>query len=221
MTTIREKLDALYYRIWGRSAGYLDALAELIHMFLPVEEWGFSMINKSDWELFYQSKRGVLLSAELDTEQYRYVGVVIFRLARPGAPLHDIYRMENGKKCLCWTSLGMPLYLFLDGYTPAEAVQAIRQPIELKKAPVEQAFAQTTLAQELWKSEPAYSVAEMNFVWEWYGDRLFRLFDPSNSTEWHAYRQFLYEFEKLILPPDVWQKYIEGRSLFPPAWEIC
>jgi len=92
----------------------------------------------------------------------------------------------NGEGCRCWHRVEYPLH-FLDKRTPAQAAELNYSHI-LKTSFYEDEFRQKFYRRQLeW-------TAQMHItIWQYYGNRLFDLFDLRRPDLWQQYQQFLKE----------------------------
>ncbi len=63
-----------------------------------------------------------------------------------------------------------------------------------------------------------YSLALEGFIWEYYGERLFSLFDLSQPERWEQFRRFLREYYELTDDDLIsWDLQLWGI----PPWQVC
>ena len=123
------------------------------------------------------------------------------------ASIHSKYRMWRKRKCHCWHNLLLDrIFQFLDGLSPQEAVNnKYELPIFLSQ------FNQVNIDSG-W-SNIEWAVRQTSLIWDYYGNRLFDLFDLSRPDLWERYSIFIKDFYRLcpsILNPSA-----------PPREDIC
>jgi len=216
---LRQELDEIYKRIWIPYNP--DGFRRLLEMFLPFSKWGFFLIDIRRWYVFtYHSKaKNVYFTITPDFEQYTGLGGLSFYYSR--FPLPPLRSPED--KCYRFISnedwFRLP---FLENVPPQKARGV--------KLSVHQAFERRREKDKRLKilcaptrlnvGEPAYSAAFEAFMWEYYGERFFRLFKPENHREREALREYAYAFYKAHYPSWVTEWETTHSDPLPP-WEIC
>ncbi len=189
---------------------FLDA----VERYLDLDRWGLrpTRLRISDVAVIYDSPRcrvKLLPSFERDPGE----GSVLCHYGRLHAPDDDLYIDWQGERCIAWHSLGSgQYYWFLEGCTPQEAAQHSRRRSEW---PVRLAFEATERGRTLHGIE--WSVAYSGFRWEYFGERLFSLFDLRQPERWEALRRFLREYFRLLPDHPAMQDTSNGVS----PWNVC
>lgn len=215
--TIRSEIDMLYEKMWSGSER-AEHFRILLEHFIPFSRWKFLLREKGEdtlGSLIYFSPY-IRLKITPDFEMYKGLGSVRFIYSRPNAP-----RSSREKKCWPWINSNPNsspyFHLFLERI-PAETMN------NAADLPVKEAFAKLRTAddqlKELLDVEPAYSVAFEAFCWEYYGERMFRLFDPANQSERDAFEKYTYEYYSVRYSPETIEEWEEKRHL-PPPWKLC
>jgi len=129
------------------------------------------------------------------------------------APDSEAVIIWKGEKCHCWHNVFHALD-FLDGLSPQEAVDRLRIQKQWPK-PVEE-FSQS----EFWKKLlvdrlPERSARLHAAIWEYYGQRLFDLFDLRRPELWEEYSLFISGYYKILN-----RKPMPGNP-FPSEDKIC
>ena len=95
----------------------------------------------------------------------------------------------NHEKCFCWHSLELsPFLYFLDRLSPSEALQ-VNHPKVLHQ------FFEASRTEKWTFSE--YQVRKHAIIWNYYGERLFTLFDSRHSKQWEEYIGFVKEYDRI------------------------
>lgn len=227
----RKELDQVYKKMWGTGLQGSDALEKFrtfLEYFIPFSRRGFSFEEKSyqgSGSLTYASKN-IRLKVFPDFDRHPEMGGSIdFFYYRSESP--RTYSGETPEKW-CWphivSRVGLNNYL----HCFLENIPLDRTPKEAVLLPVRKAFERRNesdvLLKELHIFEPAYAASFEAFIWEYYAERFFRLFDPDNQAEREALVQYSYEYYKATFPPEAilkWESrdYSTGDS--PPPWKIC
>jgi len=173
-----------------------QSLIDFVEYLLPVNKWGF----KQDF-LFAGTSQTTLPYVIYNSEYCR----VKFRLDYSGngrkLDLRVFYGRThahndvnilrwNGEDCYCWHNFGMPL-LFLDGTSADNAVK--NQMLESLGV---QKFLKLGLTNKV--SQPEWLAKMHATVWEYYGNRLFHLFDLSHPELWEGFTQFLKDYYDIL-----------------------
>ncbi|MBT3322437.1 MAG: hypothetical protein HN392_09150 [Anaerolineae bacterium] len=102
------------------------------------------------------------------------------------APVERDFMNWNGEPHSCWHKpIIHPIFSFLDGLSPKESLargvsDTIRHFLKMKEG-------------KNWPLPEAFS-REQKYIWDNYGQRLFALFDLSNTKLWDKYVDFLKEY---------------------------
>jgi hypothetical protein len=167
-------------------------MAHLAERFLPLKKWGFDETYRSskDGRLILNSQwcRVKFLWSGWEAQVGNSINIFYGRLHASND--HQVMAW-NKEDCYCWHGLtGREVLNFLDGLSPQEAV-------------FQKGFPQIIMQfrkSELWKNlagkrcQPELTVKMNAVVWEYYGTRLFELFDLRRSDLWEQYRKFLKEY---------------------------
>lgn len=186
---------------------YMIRLAE---EFLPLKRWGFEISARIP-----SSHSIVIFDSEWCRVKFMWQVKDLYggnTIAIYYGRLHALddgkIMLWNGEKCRCWHSVEYTLN-FLDGMSPQEAVKAKR-----KWPRVMEQFRQSELGQRLSgrNSQPEWLTRMHATVWEYYGQRLFDVFDLRHTDLWSEYAEFIREFYR-----------IKGLSpnISPPQDKIC
>ena len=185
-------------------------MIQVAETFLPLEQWGFQYskrLVKLYSDVIYNSEWCRVKFMWLGTDLYGGDTIAIF-YGRLHALDDEKIMTWNGEKCYCWHSVENSLN-FLDGMSPQEAVEAKR-----KWPRVMEQFQQSELGKSLTgvRRQPEWLIRMHAAVWEYYGNRLFELFDLRHPELWDEYTQFTKEFYV-----------IKGLSpnISPPQNQIC
>jgi hypothetical protein len=195
----------------------LQILIDLVVHFMPLEKWRFKestrLFSEYRPDVSLPSGKMVLPTVIYDSErcrvmflldQERYNDDLVIFYGRKHAPNDKKLMKWDGEECYCWHGHDFDLALkFLDGVSPRETAQ--------KRWPSHgvQEFLKLGLDESI--GQPESMVLMHAAVWEFYGNRLFDLFDLRRSELWAQYSQFVREFYDLY-----------GRNLaVPPFDKIC
>jgi hypothetical protein len=191
-----------------------------IEEFLRPNDYGFELVHVGAVpntlpSILYQSKQCKLRIQSLRDRPYEEIEIYP-RYGRLHAPLDKETIIWNDDKCYCWHSLEWdPVLNFLDGLSPAEivnrdfelprAIKVFTESIKEEKYKEEiralQRFSESIkeekdkekLSSEMW-SRAKYFSKKHAFLWKYYGQRLFDLFDLNHPDLWEEYRHFLKEY---------------------------
>ena len=121
------------------------------------------------------------------------------------APNEAAIMLWEGEDCHAWHDFTPALY-FLDGLTPASAV-ALKSSHQL----IDRYYEEEVL-KEYHQRQPEWLMKMHVDVWDYYGVRLFELFDLRRPEIWMQYRLFLKEYYD-----------IKGRrkSIVPSLDKVC
>jgi len=145
-------------------------------------------------------------------ERDREKGSVYCDYGRLHAPDEGLYMDWQGERCIAWHAINYEKYYwFLEGCTPEEAAEHYRR---RSRRPARVAFEASELGRRLHGIE--WSVALKGFEWEYYGERLFSLFDLRQPERWEALRRFLQEYFRLV-PQHPLAEDVFGV----PRWSVC
>jgi hypothetical protein len=172
-----------------------EEMARLVENFLPLEKWKFDEKYRSvqDKRLIYDSQwcRVKFVWSEWEAQVGNSITIFYGRLHASND--HQVMTW-NQEDCYCWHGLTSREALnFLDGLSPQEAVSQKGFPqiiLQFRKSELWQSLAGKRRQSEL--------AVRMNAaIWEYYGVRLFELFDLRRPDLWEQYRKFLKEYYDL------------------------
>jgi len=133
------------------------------------------------------------------------------RYGRLHAPDNEAVLIWNGEKCLCWHNVNDALR-FLDGLSPQEAVDQLHK----QPPPVVEQFRQSELGKKLHYAHlPEWIIREEAAIWEFYGQRLFDLFDLRQTGivgGVHSFYQGVLQDSRYQAGPG---------SPYPPRYKVC
>jgi len=115
--------------------------------------------------------------------------------SRQHAPNDNYLMLWNGEECHCWHQVYDALN-FLDGLSPQEAVDQLQLHHQWPKAA--EPFRELILSNS---SEPYFhpeQMAKMHAkIWDYYGQRLFEIFDLRQPKLWEQYVQYIKAYQKI------------------------
>ncbi len=172
----------------GRGLEFLDA----VERYLDLDRWGFAptRLRISDVAVIYDSPRcRVKLWPTFNFEPGE--GAVYCEYGQLDVP--DEPEPEDFRKGKTWDTINsQEYYWFLEGYTPEQALESWRAGLGW---PAWQAFLDSELGRTLHGIE--WWAAGHGFLWEYYGERLFSLFDLRQPERREAYWRFRGDFRRL------------------------
>ena len=185
-----------------------------IEKFLRPNDHGFELIHvgavpNSLPSILYQSKQCKLRIQSLRDRPHEEIEIYIY-YGRLHAPLDKDVIEWNNDKCYCWHSLEFGQALnFLDGMPPIDLVKgdyvtprAVKEFFESNK-------------EAKWWSRPKFFSKKHAFLWKYYGQRLFNLFDLNYPDLWDDYKNFLKDYYKQ------YNEKFSARSYDPPRYNVC
>ncbi len=115
------------------------------------------------------------------------------------APDKGVTMLWNGDECHCWHRSRWKPIFFLEGFTPETAAHFNGQP------PIIEQYRQSDEGKKIRLNYPLESGLHIEAIlWEYYGTRLFELFDLRCPDLWEQYVRFNQEY------------YEEYDKIFPP-----
>jgi hypothetical protein len=190
----------------------LTYLSNLIKAYLNVEKWGFiesSRLFNISPKIIYDSEWCRIKFVLDKWDLYSGFSILIL-YGRLHAPDEDRLFNWNGEQCHCWhRKMGIGSVMdFLDGISPVESLSSNHIP----------AIVNQVKQTEWWKSKinkrqgPELALRMEAEIWDYYGIRLFELFDLRHPDLWVAYQKYM----KSIYD-------IQGRipEIKPPLDMIC
>ena len=221
---IREELDEIYHKLWrGSDNDRLDQFRILLERFIPFPKWGFSFVRKGEnvpINLLYKSLN-INLEISSDFEMYEGLGSINFYYSRIEAS--DNVHLSNKREKMCKSQIvshpkrSPYFHLFLENIPPEATIDKPELPVVIAFEKMRSSHRQL---KELRDFEPAYFAALEAFCWEYYGDRIFRLFNPKNQSEREEFAQYVYKYYKANSSPEAMRRWEENRYL-PPPWKLC
>ena len=166
-------------------------LVELIESCLDFQKWGFKPTYSSPLDISFPY---VIYDSEWCRVMFKHMGgdypgqwsEMSVYYGRSHAPNDDSFMIWNGETCWCWHSIQEYALNFLDGLSPEKAIEMKYKPRVMKQ------FQQS----ETWKSIthiPERIARTHAVAWDYYGQRLFELFDLRRPDLWKRYVPFLIE----------------------------
>jgi hypothetical protein len=192
-------------------------LTRLFESILDLKRWGFhqsytfiSPKNFPSVEVIYDSE-WCRVQFSLSGGDMPGTYELPVRYGRLHAPDNEAVLIWNGEKCLCWHNVNDALR-FLDGLSPQEAVDQLHK----QPPPVVEQFRQSELGKKLHYAHlPEWIIREEAAIWEFYGQRLFDLFDLRRPELWEEYTRFIKEYYKILdIKPG-------PGSPYPPRYKVC
>ncbi len=181
---------------------------------LRPNDHGFELIHvgavpNSLPSILYQSKQCKLRIQSLRDRPHDGIELYV-HYGRLHAPLDKDVIEWNNDKCYCWHSLlnGQVLN-FLDGVSPIDLVSGdYVTPRGYKE------FSESNKEAKWWS--PPKSLSKRHaFLWKYYGQRLFNLFDLNYPNLWDDYRNFLKDYYKQ------YNEKFSAHSYNPPRYNVC
>jgi hypothetical protein len=182
--------------IYPDSQDKLQVLRGLVEGYVPLVKWGYKQSVQ-----FPGTPRNPLAYAIYDSEACRvkfaldYSGngrkldLRVF-YGRSHAPDGVSVMQWNGKDCYCWHNFEMAL-LFLDDISAEEAVRRRgSSPLGVQK------FLELGLTGLI--EQPEWLARMHATVWEYYGNRLFQLFDLRHPRAWNQFAQFVSDYYDIL-----------------------
>jgi len=167
-----------------------EYMAQLAQKFLPLKKWGFKESYRSDKEIIYDSEWCRVCFVWSGWEPYSGYTISMY-YGRLHAPSDNVMMIWNGEECRCWHSLtGTGAVLeFLDGLTAQESASQKEFPKIIAQ------FRESKIWQSLVEKRrlPESAVRMHASIWEYYGQRLFELFDVRRPDLWERYQQYMKE----------------------------
>jgi hypothetical protein len=190
-------------------------LIQMFERYLDFNRWGFKLTHSGIFpqylpRIIYQSNQCKIMFRWEQDRSYE-LPVLYVSYGRLHAPVDQHTMLWNGEECRCWHLLGKELN-FLDGLSPADVSSSeFRVPRTMRE------FDQTSMARGL-QHEP---IVRMHaYIWDYYGQRLFDLFDLRRPDLWEEYRSFLKQYYEHRDE----QKKLMGKPpshITPPLYNVC
>jgi hypothetical protein len=178
------------------SQNKMQSLIDLVENFVPVNKWGFTQDT-----LFAGTSQKILPYVIYNSKSCR----VKFLLDYSGNgrkldlrvfygrahALNDMNILHwNGGEYYCWHNFEMALK-FLDGISPKKAVNTQGSP-----SLGIQEFLDTGFTNNI--EQPEWLARMHATAWEYYGNRLFQLFDLSHPELWAQFTRFMSEYYDIL-----------------------
>jgi hypothetical protein len=163
-------------------------MTKLAQSFLDLARWGFKESYRSDerGEVIYDSER---CRFNIVWGGWDYIGgnTISIYYGRLHAPNEKSTMIWNGEECHCWHRVEHVLH-FLDGRVPKDAAKMNYAHALTGR------FYESEFRQKFRRRQPEWLMRMHATIWEYYGQRLFELFDLQRPDLWDQYRQFIKEF---------------------------
>lgn len=176
------------------------AVIQLIEENLDLQQWYFKLsytdfTNLSSQVVIYDSPF-CRISFSFSRQRLPKYDELRIEYGRLHAPDDEPFMEWNGQTCRCWH--GMLEYLrFLDGLSSQEAVTQDNDNKQLPR--IVREFNSSNIGRELLEEyPPKYAVVLEASIWNYYGQKLFDLFDLRRPDLWDEYRRFLKEYYRLL-----------------------
>ena len=184
----------------------IEEMTRIAQTVLRLDSWGFKESYRSSkpGELIYDSER-CRISLVWDGWDPLDGNSMHIHYGRLHAPSEKTTMFWNGEDSRCWHRVEYPLH-FLDKRTPAETA-------ELNYShPLKTPFYEDEFRQKFQRHQLEWTAQMHLTIWQYYGNRLFELFDLRRPDLWQQYRQFLKEVYD-----------IKGRNpaIKPPLDKVC
>ena len=199
-----------------------ERLIALVEKYLNPEQWEFKLQYKNykkGYVAIYNSP-SCRLRCSLSHDPRDKNDAITFDYGRKHAPDEEYYLKYQGENCLAWHAF-LTNYVgqFLDGIEPQALARArierTDMPSEGRKRFEEKEKANGLLS-------PMWGLQSEAFIWEYYGNNLFELFDMRYPKKWAAYRNFLTEFYTGLAQDFKWKKRLaEWPNWKPLPWQVC
>ena len=189
---------------------------DLLERYLQFERWGFSptRVDPKRLVIIYDSHRcRVRFSPNFEREPGE--GSMYSDFGRSHAPDEEMFMEWQGDRCYAWHNIAEPQFCwFLEGCSVQEAGDRRRKGTE---RPALAAFRASDLGKRLHGMES--SIAFQGFLWDYYGDGLFSLFDLRQPERWEALRRYLREYFEVVEHDRLNRFYLKVWHI--PPWNVC
>jgi hypothetical protein len=193
-------------------------ILQAIEKFLKPQDRGFELVyaglvpNRRPAILYQSSQCKMRIHCRRDRD-YSSIELSI-SYGRLHAPRDEDTMEWNGKKCLCWHRLTLsPLLFFLDGLSPAKAVE-----LKFGRTKVEADFLASSRKE--W-SVPEHWARRHAMLWEHYDQRLFNLFDLNRPDLWEEYATFLKEYYEMDTKTNKSSRSVFNGVDHPFLYQVC
>jgi len=176
-------------------------LVEILERTLDFERWHFHQSyaanNKPNLPNIIYDSKSCRVKFVLDSgDQYRgYSHILSVYYGRQHAPNDDYLMVWNDEQCHCWHQVYNVLN-FLDGLSPEEAIDQRRVRHQWPK--VAEPFRESILSNSSELYFLPEQMAKMHArIWDYYGQRLFDVFDLHKSKPWELYVQYVKDYHRI------------------------
>jgi len=194
--------DDYFNKFYKEKIEYIiPSYIKIIKNCFDLNKWGFQMIYAghipdSHPSIVYESSKcRVRFIWEESTDERVREETTQILYGRLHAPISRQVMDWNGEKCYCWHN-GHKVLSFLDGLTPQQARKNGKSPIFMWD------FYQAN-KNKGWR-QAEFEARRQAAVWEYYGQKLFDVFDLNRPDLWQQYTNFLKEYyntEKKYVDP--------------------
>ena len=178
------------------------------------KRWGFQMIYSGPVPgthptIVYESKicRVRFIWEVRDPRSSAEIIYILY--GRLHAPIFSQGTMDwNGEECYCWHEVNKVL-IFLDGLTPQEAFKNRKSPIfmwDFYHANINRGWRQAEM-----------QARRQAAIWEYYGQRLFNIFDLNRPELWSEYEKFLKDYYIYVYK----QNKVSETPGHTPYYKVC
>lgn len=199
-----------------------DRLINRVEDHLNLKHWGFTLDYKSYTNGYVAIYNSSICRVQftLTLDQREKNDSITIEYGRSHAPNDKNFMVYQGENCLAWHDLFLGYVgQFLDGVAPHDLAHAR---IERKRFPSKARKAFDDNGIGIGSQSPIWGLQIEHFTWEYYGEKLFTLFDLNNSSQWNAYISFLFDFYTELKTDPVEKKIIDKRPSFKPLpWQVC
>jgi hypothetical protein len=189
-------------------------LIQLLESSLDLKRWGFhrsfvSITAEKTPHIVYDSQWCRIMFTDGGFDVYAGDMMSVY-YGRLHADNENTVIYWNGEPCYCWHGVENAIN-FLDGLSPKESVDQLSVYSRLPQ--VMEQFEQSERGKKLSQEQPQW-MAEMHAaIWEYYGTRLFELFDLRQAALWEKYVQWNKEYHEI-------RRSIKIHG-FPARYKVC
>ena len=199
-----------------------EYLIQPVEQYLDLERWVFklSYIKQPRGYVVIYDSNYCRLRCSLSFDPRDEYDSILTSYARLHAQNEERYLIYQGEKCEAWHSIITDhIGQFLDGMSPRELGQLRNKRIWVP-CQAESKFEEEWLDKDL--SNPIWGLMLNQAVWDYYGERLFELFDLRQSELWEEYRQFLQELYIELQKDPKRKAQLEDKPEWKPyPWQVC
>jgi hypothetical protein len=199
-----------------------ERLIAPVEQYLDLNQWGFELQykNSRDGYVAIYNSPSCRLRCSLSHDPRDKDDTITFEYSRIHAPDEEYYMVYQGENCLAWHAFYLGhVGQFLDGIEPRILARArIEQTNLLSQA--SKTFEESESSKGL--RNPIWGLRLEAFIWDYYGNSLFELFDVRHPQKWAAYRRYLTEFYNELSTDPLWKKELaEWPDWKPFPWQVC